>query len=139
MIFFLQTHLQFLVVQMKFGEICEKLQPSGDINAFMVKKQLMSSIFGKFYKSIIFSELYLIHQHQFIKSKRSDRRYKSCSKTNLGLDCFRKFLLKIYTLKLSEINVSRSFWVRFRVFSRYLGKIQIPYPEKMQTNFPGIS
>ena len=51
MIFFLQTHLQFLVVQMKFGEICEKLQPSGDINAFMVKKQLMSSIFGKFYKS----------------------------------------------------------------------------------------
>ena len=33
---------------MKFGGICEKLQPSGDINAFMVKKQLMSSIFGIF-------------------------------------------------------------------------------------------
>ena len=40
-----------LVVQMKFGEICKKLQPSGDINAFMVKKQLMSSIFGKFFWS----------------------------------------------------------------------------------------
>ena len=38
-----------LVVQMKFGEICEQLQPSGDINAFMVKKELMSSIFGKFF------------------------------------------------------------------------------------------
>ena len=35
---------------MKFGEICEKLQPSGDIDAFMVKKQLMSSIFGKFFR-----------------------------------------------------------------------------------------
>ena len=33
---------------MKFGEFCEHLQPSGDINAFMVKKELMSSIFGKF-------------------------------------------------------------------------------------------
>ena len=33
---------------MKFGEICKRLQPSGDINAFMVKKELMSSIFGKF-------------------------------------------------------------------------------------------
>ena len=72
----------------------------------------------------------MIHQHQFINSKRSDRRYKSCSKTNLGLDSYRKFLLTIYTLKLSEIDVSRSFRVHFRVFSRYLGKIQNNVPGK---------
>ena len=36
------------VVQMKFGDICKKLQPHGDIERFMKKKELMNAIIGKF-------------------------------------------------------------------------------------------
>lgn len=36
------------VVQMKFGDICKILQPHGDIERFMKKKELMNAIIGKF-------------------------------------------------------------------------------------------
>ena len=36
------------VVQMKFGDICKKLRPHGDIERFMQKKELMNAIIGKF-------------------------------------------------------------------------------------------
>ena len=40
------------VVQMKFGDICKKLQPHGDIQRFLQKKEIMNAIFGKFVKRI---------------------------------------------------------------------------------------
>ena len=37
---------------MKFGDICKKLQPHGDIQRFLQKKEIMNAIFGKFVKRI---------------------------------------------------------------------------------------
>ena len=37
---------------MKFGDICKKLQPHGDIKRFLKKKEIMSAIFGKFAKEL---------------------------------------------------------------------------------------
>ena len=42
------------VVQMKFGDICKTLQPHGDIERFMKKKELMNAIIGKFVQFYIF-------------------------------------------------------------------------------------
>ena len=39
---------------MKFGDICKKLQPHGDIERFMKKKELMNAIIGKFVQFYIF-------------------------------------------------------------------------------------
>ena len=39
---------------MKFGDICKILQPHGDIERFMEKKELMNAIIGKFVHFHIF-------------------------------------------------------------------------------------
>ena len=36
------------VVQMKYGRLCKRLQPHGDIERFRKKKMLMNAILGQF-------------------------------------------------------------------------------------------
>ena len=47
--FFLENNLNGTsVVQMKYGRLCKRLQPHGDIERFTKKKMLMNAILGQF-------------------------------------------------------------------------------------------